>query len=100
MLVIRYEDLKRNGLQTLEKYCDFLGLHRSKEYLQTVLRQTDFEKMRQRERKLGWDDPNWPKEKPFIRRGAVGSYQDELPKAALDKFLAQSGETLEKCGYL
>ncbi len=92
MLVIKYEDLKQNGLRTLEQ--------RSKEHLQTVIHETDFEKMRDREKKLGWDDPNWPEDKPFIRRGVVGSYKDEFPKAALDKFLAQSGETLEKCGYL
>jgi len=100
MLVIKYEDLKQNGLRTLEQYCDFLNISRSKEHLQTVIRETDFEKMRYRERKLGWDDPNWPRDKPFIRRGVVGSYKDEFPKAALDKFLAQSGETLAKCGYL
>jgi hypothetical protein len=100
MLVIKYEDLKQDGLRILERYCDFLDISRSREHLQTVLRETDFERMRSREKKLGWDDPNWPTDKPFIRRGAVGSYRDEFPKAALDKFLAQSGETLVKCGYL
>jgi sulfotransferase family protein len=100
MLVIKYEDLKQDGLRILERYCDFLDISRSREHLQTVLRETDFERMRSREKKLGWDDPNWPTDKPFIRRGVVGSYRDEFPKAALDKFLAQSGETLAKCGYL
>jgi hypothetical protein len=100
MLVIKYEDLRQNGPQILEQYCDFLNITRSKEYLQAVIRETDFEKMRRREQKLGWDDPNWPKDRPFIRRGMVGSYKDEFPKVALENFLAQSGETLERCGYL
>ena len=100
MLVIKYEDLKQNGLRTLDQYCSFLNISRSKGHLQTVISETDFEKMRFREKKLGWDDPNWPKDKPFIRRGVVGSYKDEFPKVALDKFLAESQETLEKYGYM
>lgn len=100
MLIIKYEDLKQDGTRVLRRYCDFLNINRSQEYLQLVLHQTAFEKMRQRERNLGWDDPNWPKDRPFIRRGIIGSYKDEFPKAALDKFLAQSGETLRMCGYL
>jgi hypothetical protein len=100
MLVIKYEDLKQNGLQALEQYCDFLNITRDRKHLETVLRATDFEKMRRREENLGWDDPNWPKDRPFIRRGVIGSYKDEFPKEALQKFMAQSGETLKKCGYL
>lgn len=100
MLVVKYEDLKLNGLRVLEQYCDFLDINRNKDHLQSVINETDFERMRLRESHLGWDHPSWPKDKPFIRRGVVGSHKDEFPKAALDKFLSQSGETLEKCGYL
>jgi hypothetical protein len=100
MLVIKYEDLRNNGLEALEEYCDFLHITRSREYLQNILRDTDFNKMRRREQNLGWDDPNWPKDRPFIRRGVIGSYKDEFPQEALDKFLVESGETLKRCGYL
>jgi hypothetical protein len=55
--------------------------------------------MQTREQRFGWDNGRWPKDKPFIRRGAVGSYTDEMPAEVQRSFLAQAGSTLRQLGY-
>jgi hypothetical protein len=59
-----------------------------------------FETMKVREKTLGWDPPHWPADPAFVRRGAVGSFRDEMPAAALARFLEQAGPTLKRQGYL
>ncbi|MBI3866592.1 MAG: sulfotransferase domain-containing protein [Planctomycetia bacterium] len=100
-LTVKYEDLKANTVRELQRVCEFSGISRPIEYIQAVAAQSSFEQMKEREKRLGWEDPAaWPKDKPFIRRGTVGSYRDEFPQDCLDIFMAQSTETLRKCGYL
>jgi hypothetical protein len=101
MIVIKYEDLKTDTARELQRFCDFAGLKRSPEFLQMIAEETAFEKMRDREIKWGLDEPPpWPKDKMFRRRGAVGSYMDEMPPEVLSAFLKDSAETLRRCGYL
>lgn len=100
MIVIKYEELKNNTAHELGRFCDFVGLSRSPEFLKMIAEGTDFEKMRDKEIKLGLGDPQWPKDKTFRRRGCVGSYKDEMPPEVLSAFLKDSGDTLRRCGYL
>ena len=100
MMVIKYEDLKNNTAHELQRFCDFAELKRSPEFLKMIAEGTAFEQMRDKEIKLGSGDPQWPKDKTFRRRGAVGSYKDEMPPEVLSAFLKDSRDTLCKCGYL
>jgi hypothetical protein len=100
MILIRYEDLRRDTLGQLKRFCEFAGIERSERVLARALEKTTFEKMRQKEQRTGWETPWWPKDKPFIRRGAVGSFQDEMPSQVLDAFVNDAGATLKAQGYL
>jgi hypothetical protein len=100
MIVIKYEELKANTARELQRFCDFAGLKRSPEFLQMIAEGTAFEKMRDKEIRVGLAEPEWPKDKTFRRRGAVGSYKDEMPPEVLKAFLKDSGDTLRRCGYL
>lgn len=99
MITVRYEDLLHDPLPELEKVCLFLELERSASALRTVHEKCAFAKLRRKERAFGLDDPAWPRGKAFFRRGAQGSYKDEMPPRTLQKFLAVAGETLRECGY-
>ena len=70
----------------LQKICEFLGIEREQSMLKLVAQQTTFEMMRTREKKLGWENPVWPRDKPFMRSGKIGSFHDEMPKQALEAF--------------
>jgi hypothetical protein len=96
---VKYEDLQNDPLNEMRKLCQFAGLKRDDEFLKTAIKNASFASMRRREIQLGWLAP-WPKEKYFIRRGKVGSYQDEMPEPVLEYFLSEAGGALRDCGYL
>ena len=100
LLIVRYEDLKRDAATELRRICTFLGREETPARIQEAVAAAAFEVMNAREKKLGWEDPTWPKEKSFVRRGAVGSFRDEMPAETLALFLADAGPTLKKLGYL
>ena len=100
MLVIRYEDLKSNPLNEMQRFCAFLGIERENSFLQSVVAKSSFDKMRQKEQTMGWANSDWPKDKSFVRRGEVNSYKDEMPPEVLDAFLLDAEKTLVDLGYL
>jgi hypothetical protein len=100
MLLIKYEDLKKDPVNELERLCKFTGIIRDKALLNRVAAGTSFERMRLKEVQYGIDDPRLPKDKFFTRRGEIGSYKDEMPQDVLESFLSEAGRTLRKLGYL
>jgi hypothetical protein len=100
MITVSYENLQRNTVAELQKICDFAGLERERRLLEYAAQETTFEIMRAREKKFRWDNPAWPRNKPFFRRGEVGSFRDEMPEGALEAFTKLSMPTLQRLGYL
>lgn len=100
ILLIRYEELHRQPLVQLRRFCEFVGLDMSDEFLEGVIRKSDYTVAKQKEQRHGWTNKAWPRDHAFIRRGEVGSYRDELPADALAEFHERAGKTLARCGYL
>ena len=100
MITIRFEDLKADPMAHLRRFCDFVGLERDDDALARAVKFASFDEMREREQRLGMDYRTWPKDKPFVRRGEVGSHKDEMPPEVLEEFLREAGGTLRKLGYL
>jgi hypothetical protein len=98
-LFVRYEDLLEAPVAQLERFCEFAGIDRTRAQIERVATGASFEKMRARERSLGWSDPAWPKDKPFVRRGQSGSYRSEMSPELVAAFERAAGPTLERCGY-
>lgn len=99
MIVIRYEDLQTAAVRELRRFCAFAGLERDDACLERVVRQASFENARVKEQAQGWDNKDWPSDRPFIRRGEVGSHKDEMPPAVLAAFLERAGPTLMRLGF-
>lgn len=100
MITVKYEDLLHDPWPELEKVCRFVGLERSPATLRTVYDQCSFKALRRKEQTAGLDDPTWPRDKAFFRRGKHGSHKDEMSARSLRKFLAVAGKTLRECGYI
>ena len=94
IITIKYEDLKTNPLHEMKRFCEFVHLDRSEEFIRGAIERCSFENMRRQERTA------WPSDKPFVRRGEIGSFRDEMPPDALRLFLSEAGQTLLKVGYL
>jgi hypothetical protein len=100
MITVRYEDLLADGVGELRRLCEFVGVDRDPSFLATVVDRAAFDTLRDRERSTAaHNNPRWPKDVPFFRRGEAGSYRDEMSQEALAAFMAQAGPTLREQGY-
>lgn len=100
MITVRYEDLKKDPVAQLRRIGDFAGLDCQSSALERAAQNSSFAAMKQREASFAWENPQIPKNKQFIRRGQIGSHQDEMPFAVREAFLNEAGAMLRKTGYL
>ncbi|HVU37824.1 MAG TPA: sulfotransferase domain-containing protein [Opitutales bacterium] len=99
LLVIRYEDLLRDPVPQLERFCNFAGMARPRDMLEAAVRNSSFENLHQREL---CDNPAMAEKSRdafFFRRGEAGSHLDELPREWLNAFEASARPTLQRLGY-
>ena len=99
MIIVQYEKLKTEPIAELQKICQFVGINRSESQLEEVIEACSFSTMQQKEETWGWDDPAWPKQHNFVRKGEIGNYSEEMPKEVLEAFLVEAGQTLKQLGY-
>lgn len=102
LITVRYEDLKRDPVRELQRLCDFVGLERDSLMLEHIAEQASFQSLRRKvdEGRYFQENPVWPSDQPFFRRGTVGSYKDEMPPDVLNAFLTDAQETLFRCNYV
>jgi hypothetical protein len=102
IMIIKYEDLKKNTAHELKRFCDFAGIERDQDFIKLVANSSVFEKLQAREKRLGQGatPSKWMEGKFFYRRGEVGGYKNEMPQNVLDCFIQQAAPTLDKLGYL
>ena len=100
LLVVRYEDLLRDGLQTLNKICSFLRIEASGETLDRTMQANTFEAMKKREEQSKHIAKVQGKTRiPVVRNGKKDAWQDVFSKAQLDRFQQAAGEVLDELGY-
>ncbi|XP_061167121.1 sulfotransferase 2A8-like [Saccostrea echinata] len=67
ILIVYYEDLKKNGMETMQQISNFLGTSSDPTFLQAVYDDCSFEKVKEREKGKPWE---------FIyRKGEVGDWK-------------------------
>lgn len=101
ILIIKYENLLREPVTELQRFCKFAGVPRENKHLASIAEAAAFRNLREREERIGFGraDVNFLPGKFFFRRGVAGSHKDEMPPEVLEKFLGHAGETLRRCGY-
>lgn len=100
VLIVRYEKLRLDPTGELRRIADFVSIEAGEEHLGKVAHEADFCRQQEREKLRGWENEQWPRDKQFLRRGAVGSFRDEMPADSLALFLEEAGPTLDRLGYL
>ena len=99
VLLVRYEDLKTSGTETLAEIAAFLDLQADEDQLHQLIAGTSVKKMQRREKRFGWDNDRWPTDVPFVRRGIAGGYLDEMTADEICLFEKQASGALEALGY-
>jgi|ERR1017187_1626423 hypothetical protein len=100
MLVVRYENLIQDTVQQLGRMLSFAGIERSSAQLEAAVRRSSFSSMQEREKQSGLENSQWPKDRLFVRRGKVGSFQDEMPTEVQQAFLLEAAPMMNQLGYI
>lgn len=96
---IKYEDLLKDPLKEMRKFCKFIGIERQDDLIIRVIRGNHFNVMQEKEKKYGTDNKRWKPSKKFFRKGKIGSYKEEIPPRLIRSFNNQSEYYLKKFGY-
>jgi Sulfotransferase domain len=98
LLVVRYEDLRRDPAAELARVLGFLGDDTSPTRIQQVVATNDLAAMRRSER-----DTSIPKVREdldFVGDGGVDIWRDQLPREASARIAARFAETITRAGYV
>lgn len=84
LFILRYEDLKMDGLSSLREIMLFLGLETDDPCLSNALSENDFTRLKKKEKSGELNSDFFGTQKPGdenaskVRKGKVGGYRDEL----------------------
>jgi len=96
LLVLKYEDLRKDPESQFQRMLDFAGLKRDPEAVRLAIANNSLEKMRAKEN----DSPRKASVRGrFVRGGFVQGWKDKLSEEQLRRIEANAGETLMRLGY-
>lgn len=99
LLIIRYEDLQNNGIETVTRIAKFCELDCDQQAIEMSLKKSDFKILQQQESELGFiGKPQLMKN--FFRSGKSDNWQKELSNQQIEQILKDHGEVMQRFGYL
>lgn len=99
LLLVRYEDLRKDGYYWFRKISEFCGLDVTEEELKRAMENSSFENMRRQEERFGFSGATGDNSIPFMRKGKAGSWQDELDPELVQIIEKRYSELMERLGY-
>lgn len=99
MLVIKFDDLRRNTQATVAQILDFLGLTVSPEKIKSAIANNSLEKMREKENNAERLHKTDREDGRFVRKGAVGGWRERMTEAQLELIDQFAGKALALVGY-
>lgn len=99
MLVVPFEQMRRNTQEKLEQVMDFLGFQVQPEVIAEAIADNTLEQMRAREKRAQKLHQTDSEEGRFVRKGAVMGWRDKLTEPQLELIEQYAGETLARAGY-
>lgn len=98
VLVLRYEDMLADGLNTFSKAVKFIGLEKSQKEIENALFESRFEKLKEQEVKNGFGEKN-RNSKSFFRNGQSGGWKQELSSEQVRLIVNNHHQVMLKFGY-
>jgi aryl sulfotransferase len=99
LLVIRFEDMYINPIETFSKAISFIGLNYQLKEIETALELASFSRLKQQEMENGFTEKS-PNTVSFFRKGIVGDWKNELSKNQISKIIEAHKMLMERHGYL
>ena len=99
LLKVRFEEMRRNPQEQLERIVDFLGIQVDRDAIATAIADNTLERMRAREGSSKKLRQSTGEEGRFVRKGAIMGWRDKFTPAQLDMIERYAGETMARMGY-
>ncbi len=99
LLLLRYEDMLSEPLQTFGKVNKFLGANKSDEALNRAIELSSFDKLRSVEDKKGFDEKSLKSDK-FFRSGTSEQWRKVLTENQIKRVIETNYETMKKFDYI
>lgn len=109
LLLIRYEDLRRDGPETLMKVADFLGVPTTRSAVEAAIANNNIQKMREKEDRLYKQEnyssvPRMPQRGVesggrFVRSGKTGGWQEKLSHGQMIFVEKHTADLLRRLEY-
>lgn len=99
ILWLKYEELKLNKLEALNRICSFINAKRTKDELIETIKFTSFDYMKSLEQRSDWKSIKkniFLKGKLFVRKGSIDSFKKEVPKELISEFESVNKAILDK----
>lgn len=98
VLVLRYEDMLHDQMNTFTKAVEFMGLDKTPEQIEKAIFESRFEKLKEQEKEKGFGEKNRSSES-FFRKGKSGGWVDELTPEQIKLIVDNHREVMEKYNY-
>ena len=102
ILIIRYEDMVMDEINTFAKVINYLGEIDDAEFndekLKKALKQTQFKELQKMEKEEGFKEKG--KGELFFRKGKIGTWKDEVSSNLINKIEKFFKKEMEELGYL
>jgi hypothetical protein len=111
LLVVRYEDLRRDTESGLVEMLDFLGINSDRERIRRAVENNSLRAMREKEEKAKNSGTTLGKgtllrkhridreDARFVRSGSVGGWREKLSPAQIEMVARYAGDALVRAGY-
>lgn len=98
VIVVRYEDMKKNALNVFYKVLKRLEFKVNKKQVQEAIDMAAFEKLKKAESSEGFKEKN-AKANSFFRKGQSGGWVNELNEDQAQTIIDHFGDTMTRLGY-
>ena len=99
LLLVRYEEMHKDAAAVLQKVLEFAGLNQSTAQIEAAVEASRFENMRAAEERFGVIGKAGDENERFVRKGRVGSWQEEMGYSDLRILEEKYGDVMRQVGY-
>lgn len=104
LLLIKFEDLRKNTVPVVARVLDFLGVEVDPQTIADAVANNTVQKMQEKEHRTPQlaataPEPSVGVESRFIRSGSIGRWWGRLSDAQIELIEHHAGETLTRMGY-
>jgi hypothetical protein len=99
LLLVRYRDLKKDGLTQLQRIMHFLGANVDRQVIIDAIQNNEFQKMRVKEERNPQLGKSAEGERRFVRKGLTGGWREQLTQEQLRTIEEKTGNIMTRLGY-